>query len=170
MARSFHTLGMAAHAHGQLDEAEKQYRRSLAIMEDLGDQDGIARSCHLLGGLAHDLERWDEAEQWFRQSLAIEEDMGHQVGVATSYFQLGLLAEARGQFANALDCTVRSVALFNQFPHLATSLAHPQLARLTERLGMHELERCWDRVTGLPVAPAVRQFIEAYENNDESTE
>ncbi|MFD5030005.1 tetratricopeptide repeat protein [Streptomyces sp. NPDC058405] len=170
MAKSFHMLGLVAYKRRQFGAAEKWYRRALTIMEDLGDQDGIARSCHLLGGLAAQMERLDEAEKWYRQSLAIEENMGHKTGVAASYYQLGMLAEARGQIVNALESMVRSVALLIPFPHLATTTALPQLARLTQTLGMQELERCWERVTGLPLATAVRQFIETHEENDKPTE
>ncbi|WP_432198589.1 tetratricopeptide repeat protein [Streptomyces sp. bgisy027] len=170
IATSLQTLGMAAHAREQLSEAEVRYRRSLAIMEDLGDQDGISRSCHLLGGLALQMERWEEAERWFRRSLSIEENMGHKVGAAMSYHHLGLLAEARDDLVNAMECAVRSVALFIEFPHLTASPGHIQLARVTKQLGLRDLENCWERVTGLPVAMTVRQFIETYESTDGSTE
>jgi tetratricopeptide (TPR) repeat protein len=61
-AASLHQLGMLAQRRGDYPEAEAQYRRSLAIFEELGDRAGLARSYHQLGILAQDRGDHPEAE------------------------------------------------------------------------------------------------------------
>ncbi len=83
----------------------------------------------------------DEADDWYRQALTIEENLGERPRMAKTCGQLGLLAEDRHQPGQALDWTVRCVALFEQFPHPATGPGPQHLARLTRQLGMPSLDQ-----------------------------
>lgn len=82
--------------------------------------------------------------------------------MATTYGQLGLLAEARGQDPEALEWTVRCVALFDDFPHPATGPAPQDLARLTSKLGIDALATCWRNVTGRGLPQPVREFVQSF--------
>jgi tetratricopeptide (TPR) repeat protein len=169
MATSYHQLGSIAQDRGNWDEAERWYRQSLTIKEELGNRPGMASSYHQLGTVAQGRGNWDEAQQWYQQSLTIEEELGNQPGMASSYGQLGLLAENRGQAADALAWIVQCVALFDEFPHTATGPGPYHLARLTKQLGMAALERCWMRVTGVALPDGVRRFVEASAPNEGDT-
>ena len=65
---------------GGWSEAEDWYRRSLAIIEELGDRPGMAITYHQLGMTAQDRGRLDEAEDWYRKSLTIKEELGDRPG------------------------------------------------------------------------------------------
>ena len=52
MAYSYHQLGRLAHARGDYDQAERQFKRSLDIKKRLGNQASMATSYHNLGVLA----------------------------------------------------------------------------------------------------------------------
>ena len=161
IARSFGQLGRTAQDRGRLDEAEDWYRRSLAIQEELVHRPGMAMTYHQLGITAHKRGRLDEAEDWYRRSLAIQEELGNRPGMAMSFGQLGLLAEDRGLPRQALEWTVRCVALFSEFPHPATGPAPGHLTRLTAQLGTGALEESWQQVTGSPLPPAIRGYVES---------
>jgi tetratricopeptide (TPR) repeat protein len=158
----YQQLGMIAEDRRRLDEAEDWYRKSLIIREGLRDRPGMAGSYHQLGNTAYRRGRLDEAEDWYRQSFAIREELGDRPGMALTYGQLSLLAEARQQLHQALDWIVRSVTLFDQFPHPATGLGPQLLARFTRQLGISVLEEAWQQATGQPVPQPVRDFITSH--------
>jgi tetratricopeptide (TPR) repeat protein len=162
MADSYRQLGMAAQDRGRLEDAEDWYRKSLAIREDLGNRPGMADGYGQLGNVAYLRGRLEDAEDWYRKSLAIREDLGNRPGMATGYGQLGLLAEQRGQPRQALEWVVRCVTLFGEFPHPATGPGPGHLARLTAQLGTGALEAAWQKVTGSPLPPAVRDYISSH--------
>jgi hypothetical protein len=101
----------------------------------------------------------DDAQNWYRKSLTIKEELGNRPGMALSFGQLGLLAEDRGRPEQAMEWTIRCVALFDEFPHPATEPGPTHLARLTALLGIDTLQRCWHRVTGKPLPDVVRNVI-----------
>jgi tetratricopeptide (TPR) repeat protein len=139
--------------------AEPWYRRSLIINEKFGNQTGIANTYHQLGFLAEERGRPDSAERWYREALTIDKKLRNRPDMALSFAQLGILAEARGRVEEAMEWTVQCVSLFDEVPHSMTGTGPNQLARLTAELGIDTLDRCWHRVTGQPLPPAVRDFI-----------
>ncbi len=161
MADSYHVLGSVALDRGRLDEAEDWYRKSLAINEELGNTPGMASTYHQLGTVAYLRGRLDDAERWYRKSLAIKEELGDRPGMALTFGQLGILAHARGQPPQALEWTVRCVALFTEFPHPATGPGPVNLALLAAQLGTGVLEQCWQHVTGRPLPPEIRSYVES---------
>jgi tetratricopeptide (TPR) repeat protein len=162
MAFMYHQLGITVQDQGRLEEAEDWYRKALAIFTELGDRPGMARNFHRLGGTAFRRGRSEEAEDWFRQALLIEEELGALPGMAMSFAELGVLAGFRQQPHQALDWLVRSVALFDQFPHPSTGPAPSLMARFARQLGMPALEEAWLQVTGQPVPQPVRDYITSH--------
>jgi hypothetical protein len=146
------------------DDAEKWYKKSLEIKEQIDDRPGMSATYHQLGMLEQDQERLDDAEDWYMSSLKFEEQLGNRPGMVVSYYQLGLLAGARGHDVQALGWIVRCIALFDEFPHPETGPAPGLLARLASKLGLAQLERSWVGVTGQPLPPAVREFVERSED------
>ena len=170
MAASYHLLGMVAQARRRLDEAQDLYARSLAIREELGDRHGMATGYHQLGIVAHERGRLDEAADWFARSLTINEELGNRPGMVLTLGQLGRLAEERGQPQEALEWMIRCVALFSEFPHPAMGGAPDRLARLTAKLGTGTLEQRWQIVTGSPLPPVIRKYIESFRDRADSGE
>lgn len=80
--------------------------------------------------------------------------------------QLGLLAEARQQPRNALEWVVRCVTLFGQFPHPATGPGPGHMARLAREIGLPSLEMTWQQVTGQPLPPPVRDYVEDHRDDE----
>jgi tetratricopeptide (TPR) repeat protein len=135
--------------------------RTLAITKEINYQPGIAISYHQHGMLAQQRGQLDEAADWYQKALAVKEELGDQPERALTLSQLGLLASEQQRPADALEFAVRSVTLFDEFPHPATGTAPRDLASLTAQLGFDALERCWRNVTGSMPPQTVRDFISA---------
>jgi len=76
--------------------------------------------------------------------------------MAKSYAVFGNLAEAQGDLGQGLESTVRSVTVFDEFPHPSTGEGPGNLVAFARHLGMPALEEAWRKVTGNPLAQAVR--------------
>ncbi|NUQ97011.1 MAG: tetratricopeptide repeat protein, partial [Streptomyces sp.] len=159
-ASTYHQLGMVAQERGRWDEAEDRYRRALTISEELGDRPGTASTYHQLGMVAQERGRWDEAEDRYRRALTISEELGSRPGTALTRAQYALLAEQREQPQQALEWTIRCVALFDQIPHPAMGTGPRHLKHLTAQLGLPTLEHTWQQITGDALPGHVRQYVQ----------
>jgi tetratricopeptide (TPR) repeat protein len=161
MASSYQSLGALAMQRKQLDEVTRHVHQAITIWKDQGDQRNVAGSYLLLGEAMHDHRHWDEAERCYHQAIAIQQTLNDRIPMAIAYGNLGRLAEDRGDTDGALEWTIRSVALFEQFPHQTTGPAHHQLAQMNRRFGRQALERRWVDIIGSPVPERVRDFLES---------
>jgi tetratricopeptide (TPR) repeat protein len=141
-----HLLGMVAEERGQLEEAERCYRDSLAIRERIGGEHGQAGSLCLLGRVAKRRGQLEEAERWYRDSLAITERIGDESGQAQSLRQLGSVAERRGQLDEAERCYRDSLAIEERIgdEHEQSGSLH-QLGSVAERRGQLDEAERWYR-------------------------
>jgi len=159
MASVYINLGALAEELGHLEVAEERYQSSLTINERLKNRRGMAAAYQGLGIVAHRRGQLEMAEEWYRFALRVNEGLQNKAGIASAYLQLGRVAEDQGKPDQAMEWTVRLASLAVDFPHLSTSAALAQLARLTTALGPNALETCWQRVTDGDLPPAVRDSI-----------
>jgi tetratricopeptide (TPR) repeat protein len=152
-------LGGVAHDRGQLDKAEEWHRRALAIAEESGDGADIARSFHMLGMLAHERGELDVAGDWYRKALGLEKETGDVSQLPKTLVLLGVLAAQGNDARQALDWMIRSVALFDEYPHPFSGAGPEHLAELTRVLGLPVLEEAWRRLTGNDLPQAVRDHV-----------
>ena len=111
--------------------------------------------------MAHNRGELSRAQAWYEKSLALKEECGDRPGLVLSYGMLAMLAEDCKSPLQALFFLIRAIALFPDFPHPLTRSAPAHLARLTASLGMPALEATWQQVTGHPLPPNVRAYVEA---------
>ena len=93
------TLNMALAWHlnlGQLEDAERAYRRALELAQASGDRSEEIQDLFYLGRLLLDLGRLDEAETAFDACLEAAEVSGSAEGRWSALFGLGQTAAARG--------------------------------------------------------------------------
>jgi tetratricopeptide (TPR) repeat protein len=93
------SAAIARHQAGELDAAEKIYRRVLAI------HPGHADSLHLLGVVAHQLHRSGEAVALIRKAIAINGS------VAGYHANLGVALKDQGKLDEAIVCYRRALEL-----------------------------------------------------------
>ena len=140
-AMTEHELGMIAYLRGDYAAAERSYRRSLEISEQLGEQEQahIASSYHQLGMLAQAQGDYDTAETLYRHALQIEEQLGDQTGLTTGYGQLGTLAHQRGDYDTAETLYRRSLEISEQLGEQAhTATSYYQLGMLAQEQGDYD--------------------------------
>jgi tetratricopeptide (TPR) repeat protein len=140
-AMTEHELGMFAYLRGDYAAAERSYRRSLEISEQLGEQEQahIAGSYHQLGMLAQAQGDYDTAETLYRHALQIDEGLGDQTGLITGYGQLGTLAHQREDYDTAETLYRRSLEISEQLGEQAhTATSYYQLGVLAQEQGDYD--------------------------------
>ncbi|MCA1955022.1 MAG: tetratricopeptide repeat protein [Anaerolinea sp.] len=86
---------------GELGEAERLYRQSLAIREALGDVQGKGATLHALGHLYQMRGELGEAERLYRQVLEIMEALGDVQGKGATLHALAGIYVVRGELGEA---------------------------------------------------------------------
>ena len=97
-------LGELAYLHhfvGNLEQAEIVHKKSLAIGEKLGDQEGMAIDYGNLARVHLTQGKYDEAEGMLMKSLAINEKLGDLAKKAINYCNLGVIYQAQGKLDEA---------------------------------------------------------------------
>ena len=163
MAASYHQLGLLTQRQGDYEEARRQYQRSLAIREALGDQAGMASSYHQLGMLAQHQGDDQEARRQYQRALEIFEALGNQTGMASSYGQLGILLTETGKVEEAVGYTLASLVFYLQVGAPEASLCLSWLARQQKLLGKKQFRTLVRRRLGEEDTKALLQFLKEQE-------
>ncbi len=88
-------LGEAQHQLGDFADACKALERSLMLMRDLSDHDGISDALSLLGRIATDMGAYDEARQHLEAALVLARTRGDRARTARA-LEPGQYRHARG--------------------------------------------------------------------------
>jgi tetratricopeptide (TPR) repeat protein len=132
-ARASGRCGDILALQGESEEAEQQYARALALLEQVPEgperRRELARSANNLGTLLKKLNRFPEAEAAYRRALALREGLDQEFPdrpeyreelAATRYLLGALLAPQAGRQKDAEDCYADALAiqegLAGQFP------------------------------------------------------
>jgi len=94
-------LGFLYHFIGDLERAERMFRKALEINEKLGRLEGMASEYGNLGVIYETRGDLDRAEQMHRKALETNEKLGRLEGMASDYGNLGLVYETRGELDRA---------------------------------------------------------------------
>ena len=140
-ARDLGYLGMALQELGRSGEAERLFRRAIAIdgRSQRGEHVDLARGLHLLGGLLYERGDLDAAEPPLARARAIRERLlepGHPELAATLERQARLVAE-RGDLAGAAALAERALAGFRS----SLPPGHPSSADALVALAEIRVER-----------------------------
>ena len=102
LAYRHHNLGAAALEQRQFTEAEACYRKSLEVLLETNDIQGIAKAYHCLGLVAREQGQFPEAETNYQKALDIRRE-SEPVAAAQSAMGLGLTYAAHGQHHQAIQ-------------------------------------------------------------------
>ncbi|MGI8426825.1 MAG: tetratricopeptide repeat protein [Actinomycetota bacterium] len=127
-AAAYGNLGVIYRTRDELDRAEEMHKKSLAIEEKLGRQEGMASDYGNLEVIYQARGELERAEEMLKKSLAIEEKLGHQEGMANAYGNLGLIYQTRGELDRAEEMFDKALALFKAVG------AAPQVKEVQESL------------------------------------
>ncbi|HEY0014844.1 MAG TPA: tetratricopeptide repeat protein [Longimicrobium sp.] len=146
LAAIHHRLGIAAQLQGDLAAAEEWYRRSMAVMEELGNRSSVADSCHQLGVVAQLRSDLPAAEEWAHKALEIRGALEDQPGRASVFHQLAGIAKDRGDFSAAEEWYHRSLAIEEELGNRhGTASSFHQLGIVAQRRGNLVMAEEWAR-------------------------
>jgi predicted ATPase/DNA-binding SARP family transcriptional activator len=92
--------------------ARRFLEESLAIRQQLGEQQDIATALHCLGIITLRLNNMDTARSYFEQALRINREIGNRSGEATTLRSLGNVVSAEGEYSAGRACYEQSLAIF----------------------------------------------------------
>jgi tetratricopeptide (TPR) repeat protein len=99
---------------GEWDKAVECLQRVLRIIEQAGDEPGMAVIYNNLGFLYKDKGQWEKADECFRRGVEILEKGSDAVGTADMVNNLGFLYKDRGQWEEAERYFRRGLAILEK--------------------------------------------------------
>lgn len=102
-AEALNALGIGYARLGQMADAEEQYRRALALREQLGHLRGEASSLRNLAQILMIRGAHDEASALLERARGHFATLDDRAGLAAVENEIGLLAEERGDYQAALE-------------------------------------------------------------------
>lgn len=114
-----------------LNQAEMELERSIAISEEIGDL-SLASTCFGLVGTIQRLRgNLEAAESMLCRALQAETDSNNKAGMAAAHFELGEIFQTQGRHAQARDAYTRALGLWQQLgARQSAASAKAALARL----------------------------------------
>ncbi|MFX0091664.1 MAG: tetratricopeptide repeat protein [Candidatus Hodarchaeota archaeon] len=106
-----HRKGTIYKLKGELNQALRCYRQSLALSKKINDKRAIAASLNNLGIIYWQKGDLDEALEYYQQSLALRKELDIKQDIAVSLNNLGLIYQQRGNLDQALDYFEQSLTL-----------------------------------------------------------
>ncbi len=138
-------LGSVLSLRGDLDAAEKQYRRVL----DLAPRDDTWRAIVLgnLGVIAERGDDLDKAERFQRESLEINKILGRLEGQSYGLGNLGMIASRRGDLDSAKRLFLEALEIFKRLDRLEEQArTHGNLGMIAKMQGdLNGAERLYSR-------------------------
>jgi tetratricopeptide (TPR) repeat protein len=92
-------------------EAEKLYKQSLALREEIKDKVGIAWSLNNLANIYYFQGQISQALDYHNRALKIREESKDKNGIAASLNNMAVIYETQGQISQAIDCHTRSLKI-----------------------------------------------------------
>ncbi|MDA1127849.1 MAG: tetratricopeptide repeat protein [Chloroflexi bacterium] len=100
-AAVFHQMGQVAQSRWNLEEAERLFTHSLAIIEGGEDQEPVADDYYGLGLVCQYRRRYTEAKEWFSKALEIHQRINDGEEMVKDYRSLGLCAQYQFEYDEA---------------------------------------------------------------------
>jgi tetratricopeptide (TPR) repeat protein len=156
------TLGASAWRWGDLEQAGRCLRESLAIYRGLGDRHRIPRILNGLGILAILQEAYDQAEGYWEEGLAMVQEMGDRLAMADALNNLGYINHHHlGKLEKAEQYYQESLSISREIGHrhgVTSTLSN--LGQLFILLGEHApawdcLRQSLNESTAIGVAPLI---------------
>jgi type II secretory pathway predicted ATPase ExeA/tetratricopeptide (TPR) repeat protein len=114
MATAYSNLAILYQTRGELDQAERMYKKALEIHKALGEhRESIARDYNNLGYIYWSRGDLEQAETVYRKSLELHQALGKRAGMADNYANLGSVYWTRRDLAKA-EAMYRQALMLNE--------------------------------------------------------
>jgi tetratricopeptide (TPR) repeat protein len=143
-AVAWHQLGMVAEEAKDWDEAERCYRESLKLEEQMNNPKGVAQTCNQLARVAAGAGRLEDAERWYLRTIEHAEYLPDQG--AKVYSNLANLYLTQNRLDEAEQYALKALAIKEQLDLSAKPwTTYNILARITARQGRAAEAAQWRR-------------------------
>jgi tetratricopeptide (TPR) repeat protein len=125
LSLALNNFGYLSDSKGNIPLAIDYYSRSLAIMSQIGNKEGIAVCLNNIGFVYDNQGNIAQALEYYSRSLKIQEEIGNKKGIAQSYNNIASIYEHQNDIEKALDYYNQSLKLkisINDKPGTATAL------------------------------------------------
>jgi tetratricopeptide (TPR) repeat protein len=119
---------------GNLEGAEKQFRKAFAFYEEAGEKKVASLIASSLGSVCKDRGDLDSAEEFCRKAIAIAEELGDETCLTTAYTGLAEVLDKSRDFSEAKDLYWKALAILDRHDD------KKEMAYLNARLGY----TCWE--------------------------
>ncbi len=102
-ARIYRIRGVLHHTEGNFGEAERHYRKSLSLWEQIGDKQEISSVLNNLGVLNRTKGELHKALGYYQKSLFLYKEFGNIDDIATSLNNIGNIFRYQGELDEALS-------------------------------------------------------------------
>jgi len=90
------------------------YKKALAIFQELGTQDEIGRGMHRIGMVYYEWGQYDKALDNFEKALAFYQKLGLRSEMANAIEEIGWIYHKRGEYNKAIKNFEKALAIFQQ--------------------------------------------------------
>jgi tetratricopeptide (TPR) repeat protein len=105
------SVGNILLSKGEFDPALEYYEKSLAVMEKIGERQGIAAALNNIGNVYDYKGDLENALGYYERVLEMEEKMGYKSHIAMALNNIGNMHNAKGEPDRALECFERSLEI-----------------------------------------------------------
>jgi len=127
---------------------KKSLLESLALCEDIGDQDGIALAYNNLGEMSIQKGDFDEAIQYAEKGLAIGHQIGEEWTIIVSLNNLGEAYLGLGDLNLAMDYLRQAICMANEIESMdMVTRAAVNIGKVILKQGKRELAWEWLQAT-----------------------
>ena len=142
--KALHAASALAVYQGDYETARAHMEEALPIVQQLGDQRGIATALNELGLIASCQGKFVDARQLLEQSLAIKRELGDEWLIANSIVNLGLIAGYQNDYLSAYALHQESLTIFRRLGERSgLAVGSGNLGHVAMHLGRLEEARTW---------------------------
>ncbi len=112
--RIYDNMGSICRFTGEYDRSIAYLQDSLALKEELGDQQGVAIVYNRIAAVHWSRGDYTSAAEYMNRSLEIRERIGDRWGAATAYNNLGIVYYTQGQYGLAEACYQQALSTWQE--------------------------------------------------------
>jgi class 3 adenylate cyclase/Tfp pilus assembly protein PilF len=116
-SKAYNVQGAANLLQSDYPNALENYKKALAIQEEIGDKRGIASSEGNIGLIYYNQGNNPLAIEYYQKSMEIEEEIGNKQGIAISLNNIGLIYSNQNNYPRALEYYEKALATYEEIDY-----------------------------------------------------
>jgi tetratricopeptide (TPR) repeat protein len=111
-------MGLVKLAKKEYDEAIKELKNAILILQSFNDQEGLGLAHKYLGNSYNEQQKFDEALRYYNMALVYFESAADRSEIASVYHLVGTVFAEQGKYKNALNYLNRSVEIRTNYGYI----------------------------------------------------